>query len=303
MPNVFEELLTNIAEADRDVFSGLAERNPSLKDYVADPAKVRRVDEVETWYANNYDFEHNCTKEEYARALRIEALQAQLAAAPKPGEEMTLEQLNAFLDEKITTGKVVSAQQVKDELKTAVEAKEREFGEILNNQLNAVASTATISQYLSNVHRRDFPDDALDPRDLFTKANLELAAKRAVDPNAQIDLEKYYFDTYTGEKRTAMATAKAAADKAAHDAELAAARLEGRKEALQAQVGESRQGSPSMDEGPDVGHFQLKLMQKAAPKSGEDGKPQVIEAELGRGQIANIRAREHDRAAISGNAA
>src|SRR6266568_7053311 len=106
--NIFEALLKTIDAADRDAFSGLVERNPSLKDYVADPAKVRRVDEVETWYANNYDFEHNCTKEEYARALRIEALQTQLAAAPKPGEEMTLEQLNAFLDEKISSGAVVS---------------------------------------------------------------------------------------------------------------------------------------------------------------------------------------------------
>ena len=74
LANIFDDVLTNIAEADRDVLSGLAERNPKLKDYIADPAKVRRVDEVENWYATNYDFEHNCTKEEYARALRIEAL-------------------------------------------------------------------------------------------------------------------------------------------------------------------------------------------------------------------------------------
>jgi len=169
--------------------------------------------------------------------------------------------------------------------------------------LNAISTTATLSQYLSNVHRRDFPDEALDPRDLFTKANAELAALRAVDPNANIDLEKFYMEKYTGEKRTALATAKAERDKAAHEKELADARLEGKKEALQARVGESPAGSPSSDTSPDVGHFQLKLMQKAAPKPGEDGKPQEVVAELGRGQIAAIRAREFERNAINGNAA
>ena len=242
--NIFDDVLTNIAEADRDVLSGLAERNPKLKDYIADPAKVRRVDEVENWYATNYDFEHNCTKEEYARALRIEALQAQLAAAPKPGEEMTLAELDKFLEDKAAAGVVVSAKQMKEELGTAVAAKEKEFGELLNSQLNAISTTATLSQYLSNVHRRDFPDEALDPRDLFTKANAELAALRAVDPNANIDLEKFYMEKYTGEKRTALATAKAERDKAAHEKELADARLEGKKEALQARVGESPAGSP-----------------------------------------------------------
>ena len=44
-------------------------------------------------------------------------------------------------------------------------------------------------------------------------------------------------------------------------------------------------------------------MQKAAPKPGEDGKPQEVVADLGRGQIAGIRAREFERNAINGNAA
>ncbi len=301
--NIFETVIGTLAEADRDVFSGIAERNPGLKSYVADPEKVKRVDEVETWYAANWDFDHNCTKAEYARGQTIEALQAQLAAAPKPGDEMTLEQLNTFLDEKISSGAVVSAKQVKEELKTAVEAKEQEFLRRESDNMNMIANTATISQYLSNVHRRDFPDEALDPRDLFGKANAELAALRTTDPNAQIDLERFYFDKYTGEKRAQLATAKAERDKVAHEKELADARLEGRKEALQARVGESPAGSPSSDAAPDIGHFQLKLMQKAQPAAGADGKPVPVEAPLGRGQIAAIRAREGDRAEITGSAA
>ncbi len=287
MANIFDDLLTNIAEGDREAFSGLVERNPSLKTYVADPAKVARVDEVDNWYANNWDFDHGCTKQEYARALRIQVLETQLAAAPS-GDEMTLEQLNTFLDEKIASGTVVSAKQVKDELATAVAGKEAEF----NGTINRLAAVSTEIPYLLSIHQRDL-GEIFDPNELLTKANAAGAT----------DLRAFYLKDFSGEARAARATAAAEASKAAHEAELAAARAEGRKEALQARVGESHVGNPSEDGSPDVGHFQLRLMQKAAPKAGEDGKPSEINSPLGTGITSAIRAREFERAKITGNAA
>ncbi len=289
MPNIFEELLTDIAEADRVVFTGLTERNPKMQAYIADPAKVARVDEVENWYAANWDFEHNSTKAEYARALKIQALEEQIAAAPKPGEnDVTFEQLNTFLDEKIAAGTVVSAKQVKDELATAVAAKETEF----NNYMNRVASISTEVPYLNQVHQRDL-GDLFDPNDFLTKANEAKATS----------LPDFYYKTYSAEARTAKAGKEAEAQKTANDAALAAARDEGRKAALQERVGTGNLANPSSDGEPEMGHFQLKLMQRAAPKPGEDGKPQEINSPLGSGITASIRAREFERQKISGSAA
>lgn len=294
MPNIFETLLTDIAEADREIFSGIAERNPGMKTYIADPQKVARVDEVENWYAANWDFENNCTKAEHARGLRIQGLEEQLAAQVASGnnnkeaEAMTFEQLNTFLDEKITEGKVLSPNQMKAELKLVVDAKDAEF----NAYINRVAAISTEVPYLNQLHQRDL-GEMFDPNDLLTKANEAKA----------IDLRDYYFKTYSADARTAKAAKESEATAAANTAALAAAREEGRKAALQERVGETGLGNPSSDGEADMGHLQLKLMHRAAPKPGEDGKPVEINSPLGTGITAGIRAREFERGKISGSAA
>jgi hypothetical protein len=297
MANIFDTLLTEIDETDRVTLKEIAERNPKLANYIADPADVSQVERTKTWYANNWDFEHNCTKEEHARQLRIDALQAQVAAAGE--KEMTLEQLNQFLDDRAKDGKVVSAATMKEEINNIVKAKETEF----NYGMNRVAALATVVPYLNQLHQRDL-GELFDPEDLLTKANAEYQERLKVDPNAQPrDLKDFYLNSYSATARAEKATAKAAADKVAHDAELTAAREEGRKAALQDQAGQTR-AMPSADSGSDIGYLQMKLMNKGTevPAVGEV-KADVSKVDIGRGSIAAIRAAEGDRREIQGNAA
>lgn len=305
--NIFDTLLGQIAEADRTAFTEIAERNPDLKAYIGDPEKVKRVEEVEKWYANEWDFEHESPKKEYALGLKVQELETQLGAAKVEveaaktavvnasvngdGEEdmaNAFEKLSAMLDEKIKSGAVVSAAQVKTDLDAAIAAKEAEFSQSLSDNLNVVARAATQVPYLNRQHERDFGDQ-FDPDEFLTKANEAKAG----------DLKDFYYKSYAAEKYTAKQAADATKAQAELDAKLAAARDEGRKSALQERVGQEGQ-NPSIEGSPEMGHFQARMM-KIEPKEGESSIPK--DAVLGRGQIAAAAARDFERAKLTNGVA
>lgn len=282
--NIFESLLGSIAESDRVVFKDIAERNPDLKKYIGDPDKVKRVDGVEQWYADNWDFEHEVPKNEYAQQLKISDLETQLATATAAkGEEMNLDQLNAFLDEKIKSGVVISPTQVKEEVNGIVAAKEKEFETYTNTILNSVAATATVVPYLNQRHEKEF-GELFHPNDLLKAANEAKAT----------DLEAFYDTKFVAEKRAAKQVKQAELDKTAHDAELAAAREEGRKSALQEKIGQEGQ-MPSIEGSPEMGHFQARLM-KVENKTTSSVPADAV---LGRGQIAAAAARDLELAKLA----
>lgn len=284
--NIFDTLLGTIAEADRAILSGLAERNPDLKSYIGDPEKVKRVDDVEKWYAENWDFEKDAAKNEVSLGARVQELEAELVtakAAAKGEEGMNLDQLNAFLDEKIKSGVVISPTQVKEEVNGIVAAKETEFKTYTETILNSVAATATVVPYLNQRHQQEF-GDLFHPNDLLKAANEAKAT----------DLEAFYDTKFVAEKRATKNAAAAEAAKVAQDAALAAAREEGRKAALQERVGQEGQ-TPSIEGSPEMGHFQARLM-KIEDKT-ESSIPK--DAVLGRGQIAAAAARDFERAKLN----
>lgn len=293
--NIFETLLGSIAEADRVTFAEIAERNPGLKIYIADPSKVSQVESAEKWYVENWDFDHEMPKAEYQLRIANKDLEAQLvtsaaekaALAAKGEESMNLDQLNAYLDERIKDGKVVSAAQMKEEVTGIVSAKEKEFQDYTANILNSVASTATVVPYLNQRHEKEF-GELFHPNDLLKAANEAKAT----------DLEAFYDTKYVAEKRAAKNAAASEAAKAAQDAAIAAAREEGRKSALQERVGQDGQ-TPSIEGSPEMGHFQARLM-KVEDKT-ESSIPK--DAVLGRGQIAAAAARDYERAKLTNGAA
>ncbi len=287
MANIFDNLLEKLAESDRATFTEIATRNPDIRNFIGDPDKVKRVDDVEKWYAEEWDFEHDMPKKEHALVLKNQELETQLAEAAAKGEGMNLDQLNAYLDERIKDGKVVSAAQMKEEVTGIVTAKEKEFQDYTNNILNSVASTATVVPYLNQRHQQEF-GDLFHPNDLLKAANEAKAT----------DLESFYDTKYVAEKRAAKQAKEAEARQAEIDAKIAAAKEEGRKLGLQEKIGEEGT-SPSLDGSPEMGHFQSRILR--APTDSE-GKPIAKDAILGRGQIAAAAARDADRRELAGAA-
>ncbi len=298
--NIFDTLLGQIAEADRSVFTEIAERNPDLKAYIADPEKIKRVEDVEKWYAAEWDFEHESPKKEYALGLEVQDLKTQLEAAKtaSTGEEdmaNAFDKLTAMLDEKIKSGSVVSAAQVRADLDAAraetnaeIATKEAQFSQSMSDNLNVIARTATQVPFLNRQHERDFGDQ-FDPDEFLVKATEAKAH----------DLKDFYYKSYAAEKYATKQAADAAKAQADLDAKLAAARDEGRKSALQERVGQDGQ-TPSVEGSPEMGHFQARMM-KIDPKEGESSIPK--DAVLGRGQIAAAAARDFERAKLTNGVA
>ncbi len=281
--SVFDELLTKLDAADKDALSAIAARNPTIKEYIGDPKSIRRVDEVKAWYAGNWDTEHNCTREEWARKLKIDALEVELAAKPQ-GDEMTFAELDKFLDDKVAAGAVVSPKLMKDEINGLVAQKDAEYAA----RFNALSMASMDAMSLVGRHLHDH-NEALDAADLLTKA---------VEAKAT-NLREYYETTYAKDKIEAKRAAATAAAEADLTAKLDAARAEGRKAALQEQVGtEGRM--PVMDGAPELGHFQDRMTKLSTPKPVEGQTSSVpAAAELGRGQIARAAAMDFERSKVN----
>lgn len=280
--NVFEQLLTKLEEADRTILVDIATRNPALNTYIGDPEKVKRVDDVDKWYTENWDFEHDKNKHELALGRRVEELEKELTTAK--GEAMDINQLNTFLDEKIKAGSVVSAQQMKEEVNGIVGAKEKEFEAYTKSLLNGAIVGSLDSSFLTLKHFQEF-GEVLDPNDIVKAANEAQAT----------DLRAFYDTKFVAEKRAAKVAAEQATKDEAHKKEIEAAKEEGRKAALEERIGKEGQ-MPSIEGSPDLGHFQARMMR--VPVENKTSVPD--DAVLGRNQISAAAARDYERAKLAG---
>jgi hypothetical protein len=269
--NYFEQLLGKIEDQTlRDEFKGLSAKIPDIDKWIVDPDIQNRVNTVESWYADNWDPDAGMPKAERIQRERIaqqeqelERLRTQLTTAK--GNEMNTDQLEKYLSEKGLISK--------SDMEKTLKEKEDGFSRILD----MVSSTATRVPYLNSKYKDEF-GEYFDP-DKF----LEEATKAKAT-----NLDSFYEREYVAERRQKLMAEK-------HQKEVEEARLAGKREGLQERVAQEGQ-MPTLDGSPDLGHFQMRVMggQK------ENTSPVPADAELGRGQIARIMAREGDAKALQG---
>lgn len=284
MPNPFEALLSAITDPnDAESLKGLATKYPSINDYIAPPDQVNLYRKVDAWSAQNWDDEHKMTKTEWRQQQQIAEMTRLIAEAP--GDSMELNELNTWLDQQTKDGKVLTAaglaEKVKPILDETFTAKEKGYQEFFSGMLNTQARIATRIPYLNAKHQQEY-GTMFDPDEFLTKA---------VEAKAT-SLDEYY-KTYTAEA----AEAKRKAD---IDKQIADARADERKKALQETAMGERGQMPTSEGGPEMGHFEAKIRGLGVVK---DKSPVPEGAELGRNQISAAMARAGDRAEIEGRVA
>lgn len=278
--NYIEQLLAKIEDAEaRQEFSGLLEKVPTAKDWIVDPETRTRNEQLSQWAETQWDYDHNMSRLEYQQQQELADLQAQMALrAEDKGQGMELNELNEHLGKYIKDNGLMT----KAEYEAGIAEKSKAF----ENELNVVSTLATRVSYLNGKYSKDFGGEMFDPDEFITKAN-----EKGYAQYGKQGLDKFY-DEFTAEKRAT----KQAADL---EAMKAAAREEGRQEALK-QRGMGEGGNmPTLDGSPEMGHFEAKL--KGGHKPLDPAASQVpVEVELGRGvgRMAAAIADAKDRQSV-----
>jgi hypothetical protein len=185
--SAFDEILGSFgSDEDREAFSGLAERNPRIKEYGLRESdytrfmnengeKIKELEGWQTWRAQNWDEDRKMTKAEAAKETRLQELQEekerlerQVAFGGLGGEDMNFAQLEGDLGNWAKEKGFVTQDVVK--------AKEEEFRGV--NQWVLTASVHV--PYLNQKHKDEF-GELFDP-DEFLK---EATAKQRFDLRLQ----------------------------------------------------------------------------------------------------------------------
>lgn len=288
-----ETLLAAIESADdQAALKALVEKNPKASEVLT------RADAMEQWTAENWDAEHKMTKREWRQQQQIASLLEQQAA--QGANPMELNELNTWMEDQIKSGRVLAPTAVDDKLKTLredtswlkpaleTELKTREdnYNKYFSALVNTQAQVATLIPYLNQKHYLEY-GELFDPEEFLNKATEAKAS----------DLKSFY-QTFTADKAKAKQEAEI-------EKRIAAARDEERKKTLQDITlgSEGVNRNPVSDGGPEMGHFQAKLMGMTGAKEGAAKSPVPEGAELGKGTIAAAMARAGDRAELEGRVA
>jgi len=299
--NAFESLLEAIGdENDRKSLQSLGEKYKEVKDgylrqsefsrsmneLAADKkkfdsekqridAELSKLEQWKNWSRENWDEEARMTKVEKARLEKIEQLNSELEVLKTAQEAgMTFEEVTSYLDNEVAKRKLVTEDKFSDLKKSLID---KDFYE--KDVLTRVGGVANGMEYLYDStlplvlsHKDEF-NEVIKPSEIIKFAN----------ENGFKDISKAY-DTMVGARRSEVLKQK-------NDAALAAAREEGRKEALK-EKGMGTNGQVPVDNGPPVmGHLERKLRM---PKDQQDSEP--IDMPLGSGAMAVAARFRKDKA-------
>lgn len=301
MSNKFEELLASIVqdENDRKVVLEVGGKYPELRDgwlrqsdysknmdslkkeQTEFKEKVSYADSMSNWWKENwindaYGDGKGATKRELEKDNLIAELQKQISV----GGEVTFEDLNKYLEETSKNKGWVSQETFNKALTEKETLVNKAFDDKLSNALANISHLMTKGPQLATRHLKDF-GEVLD---------IESLTKLAVEKKLPT-LDDAYQEMYRPqfEERA----------KKDLEAKLAAAREEGRKDALKVNAAQ-----PPVDSGsPDMSAFQ-RFVQGVKPTEGEqNGRVVSDDVPFGKGHIAAQAAREYDRRAAEANAA
>lgn len=185
--SVFEDLIKGIPAEDRAIL----DKHPDLKNTME--ALEEGGSRYATWYANNWDREHDMTKSEFAARQELEELRQKLEAAPpNPVNEFNQADIQKILDERLT-----------------------KQSEEFNRTLSGMDRFYSTALPLVSQHKDEF-GKPLNPREL-----LDYMGKNGIqDPNLA-------YDRMVAADRAAIAETRQKELVAKHQEELAAARKEG----------------------------------------------------------------------------
>lgn len=267
MSNYFDTLLETISDAEvKTQVQDLAGKVPQLKQWIVDPAAVARADQFARWADEQWDSAHNMTRIEWQQKEKIAALETQVSTL---GDGMDLNELNdrlgTFMNEK---GLVT-----KDSFDAAIKAKTDDF----TRELDLMGKIATRLPYLNGKHEKEF-GEFFDPDEFLVKATEAKAT--SVDA---------FYKEFIADKLEAKRTADI-------DKRIAEAKIEAKREALQERSMAENGQMPTLDGSPEISSFQARVM---GMRNQAEGSQVPAEAELGRGQIARIAARQGDMKALT----
>lgn len=292
------ESLLNLIENpdDRTALEQLTAKHPKLTE------TLTRAQQYEAWAAENWDTDHGMPKVEYRQRQQIADLLRQQAEQGASG--MELSELNQWLDGEIKAGRILTPDAVKQQLdavkadrqwitpvlEETIKSREEQYTKYFGELVNTQAKVATMVPYLNQKHLQEY-GTLFNPNDFLTKATEAKAT----------DLEAFY-GVYTKDAAAKKAEEAEAARKAEVERLVAEAEARGKKTALQ-EVALGNNGVnqiPTSDSGPEMGHFQAKLMGLNKVGEGAPKSPVPDGAELGKGTIAAAMARAGDKAEIEG---
>lgn len=277
LKNLIEMVITDAA--DRDGLLGIASKYPDFG------KKVEYAEKWDQWAKDNWDKEHEMTHDEYRLTQEKAALERQLADMPNTEETMTPEQLNQFLESELGKRGYMDQKAFDEKLEATLKAKQEE----LFRYNAALFNGAKDSTHYANKYYREFGEEVA-PDDLL-KGATELTEKRKAQGLPPASVSEYY-NEFTAEKRAA----RLKADTEKREADIRADERRKVKE----EIHMSHEGQiPVSMEGPEIGHFQMKV---TGQRSNAEGEKQALpeNVELGKGVIARIRAREGDRKELTG---
>jgi len=276
--NAFDSLLASFTdEGDRQALSGLAAKNPTLKEAVMLRSDYsRKQDELkhkvdlaeqwakwreENWVDGAYGDKGGALKRELEKDKRIQELEQKL----ETGGDMTFDELTKHVDTLATQRGFVT----QDAVAKLVNEKASGVSTLVEQSLAGYAQIAMKAPKLAVRHFRRHNEE------LDVEGLIDFAAK-----NSLTNLDDAY-SKFAAEKESALA-AKEAAEREAQ------IRAEAKAEAEKELAASRPNAMPTDDGGPVMGHFEKRIRgikDESAPDA--DNLPA-----LGRGGIAVIAARE-----------